>query len=318
MKLSIIVPVYNVEKYLKECLSSLMKQTLTDFEVLVVNDGCTDNSQDIIDEFVNQYPNKIVSLQKQNGGLSDARNFAIPYVKGEYIAFLDSDDYVSESCYEKLVSKMDEGYDVVVSDIEYFYEEENINSWVMKGLSDGVFESVSKRALLSPMFAWNKIYKADYFTELGNKYPVGTWYEDIPVSAPLFASTEKIGYINEVLFYYRQRSGSIMSAKQDNRVKEIFTVLKTVREKFSEAGFTNKFYDELEYLHIEHCRLYGMFRFMRSSSLESLYDESNACMNEFFPNWKKNRYIERLSLKNKFFLMTNNKLTCKLYQKIIK
>ena len=102
IKVSVIVPVYNVEAYLERCLDSLVKQTLEEIEIIVVNDGTKDNSQAIIDRYAAAYPQKVISLIKENGGLSDARNYGIPYAHGEYIGFVDSDDYVDADMYERL------------------------------------------------------------------------------------------------------------------------------------------------------------------------------------------------------------------------
>ena len=102
VKVSIIVPFYNVEKYIKKCLETLVNQTLQEIEILLVNDGSKDNSEQIAKEYCEKYPEKIIYLEKENGGLSDARNYAIPQAKGEYIAFLDSDDYVELDMYEKM------------------------------------------------------------------------------------------------------------------------------------------------------------------------------------------------------------------------
>lgn len=99
-KVSVIVPFYNVEGYIEKCLETLVNQTLKDIEIILVNDGSKDRSIDIVKKFLKQYTEKIVYLEKENGGLSDARNFAIPYAKGEYIAFLDSDDYVEKDMYQ--------------------------------------------------------------------------------------------------------------------------------------------------------------------------------------------------------------------------
>jgi len=99
-KLSVIVPVYNVEAYVEKCLRTLVEQTLEDIEIIVVNDGSTDNSKEIVQKLAKQFPEKIIYVEKENGGLSDARNYGMPYAKGEYIAFLDADDYV-----ERYVSK---------------------------------------------------------------------------------------------------------------------------------------------------------------------------------------------------------------------
>lgn len=317
MKLSIIVPMYNVEQYIQQCLDSLVVQTLHDFEVLVVDDGSTDQGSVIVDKMIEKYPNIIKQLHKKNGGLSDARNYAIPFAKGQYIAFLDSDDYVEPTLYEKLVSKMDTGYDVVVTNIEYFYENGN-PSWIMKGLTDWKCESLSKRALLSPMFAWNKIYKAKYFTQDKVQYPLNTWYEDIPVTAPIFATTNNIGYLDETLIHYRQREGSIMSVTKGKRLKEIFEIMKLVRNTFEELQLDKEYHDELEYLHIEHLRLYGMFRFIRSPLFDELYDLSDSCMEDNYPNWKQNKYVKNLSLKNRIFLKIFNKKNKFVFDKFIK
>lgn len=317
MKLSIIVPMYNVEQYIQQCLDSLVMQTLRDFEILVVNDGSTDHGSEIVDKMVEKYPNLIKQLHKENGGLSDARNYAIPFAKGEYIAFLDSDDYVDTTLYEKLVLKMDKGYDVVVTNIEYFYENGS-PSWIMKGLTDWETDSISKRALLSPMFAWNKIYKAKYFTEENYRYPLNTWYEDIPVTAPIFATTDNIGYLDETLIHYRQREGSIMSVTKGQRLKEIFSIMEMVRTTFVDLNLEKVFQNELEYLHIEHLRLYGMFRFIRSPLFDELYDLSDLCMKKNYPNWKQNKYIKNLNLKNQIFLKIFSKRNKFIFNQFIK
>ena len=104
-KVSVIVPVYNSRDYLERCLESLVNQTLPDIEIVVVNDGSPDDSQTIIDRYAEAYPDKIVSLSKENGGLSDARNFGIARATGEYIGFVDSDDFVDLDMYERLYDK---------------------------------------------------------------------------------------------------------------------------------------------------------------------------------------------------------------------
>ena len=121
VKVSVVVPVYNVEKYLDKCFNSLVKQTLKDIEIIVVNDGTKDNSQDIIDKYVKKYKN-IKAYKKTNGGLSSARNYGIKKCTGEYIAFLDSDDYVEYDMYEKLYNKaISEDFDITVCNVNYIY-----------------------------------------------------------------------------------------------------------------------------------------------------------------------------------------------------
>jgi glycosyltransferase involved in cell wall biosynthesis len=120
IKVSIIVSVYNTENYLKRCLDSLVCQTLNDIEIVIVNDGSQDNSQLIIDQYYNKYSEKIIPLIKENGGLSETRNLGLKYAKGEYISFIDSDDYVEKDMCEKMYDKgIQTESDVVCSPVTY-------------------------------------------------------------------------------------------------------------------------------------------------------------------------------------------------------
>lgn len=112
-KISIIVPVYNTEKYLKKCLDSLINQTFKDIEIVIINDGSTDNSEKIIKEYEQKYSDKIKSYKKENGGLSSARNYGISKANGEYIAFVDSDDYVDLEVFDKLKEEINKKIDLI-------------------------------------------------------------------------------------------------------------------------------------------------------------------------------------------------------------
>ena len=121
-KVSVIVPVYNVEKYIEKCANSLINQTLSDIEIIFVNDGSTDGSIQIIEQYENNFKEKVKCVSKDNGGLSSARNYGIPYATGEYIAFLDSDDYVELDMYETMYNKAKEDdFDMVECDFIWEY-----------------------------------------------------------------------------------------------------------------------------------------------------------------------------------------------------
>jgi len=305
-KLSIIIPVYNVAQYLDACFQSLLKQEVDSFEVIVVNDGSTDNSQEIIDCYTKDYPAIFKSLQKKNGGLSDARNFGVPHATGEYIAFLDSDDYVADDTYTNMIEKAFEtNADIVLGDIIYFWEDSNRTDYV-KGLYQGEVDSIQKQAMLSPLFAWNKLFKRSFYMEHELSFPINTWYEDIAVILHAFSLTEAIAYAPEGKFYYRQRSGSIMSNKNSERLFEIFSVLECVYTNFSNENKLNDFYQEIEYLFIEHILLYGQFRFHRSSLWKSLCVHGFSFVKTYFPYWRKNKYLQLLSKKRRFFVLANN------------
>ena len=313
--LSIVVPVYNVSKYLKECLDSISKQTFNDFEVILVNDGSTDNSLDILNEY-SKIDNRFKVYTKSNGGLSSARNYGMQYVTGDYLTFLDSDDYLELNTYQEMMNNLiDNNNDLVVANIKYFFED-NREGYVLKGLNEDINEITSKKALLSPMFAWNKVYKTSYFKQINKTYPEGLWYEDIPVTTLLFTNTEKIGYVDKDLYHYRQRSTSIMGTKS-SRNGEIFKILEIVINNFQERNIYDKYKDELEYLFLEHTKVYGQYRFLVQDNYQELYKQSEIFMKKYFPNYKNNKYIKYLNIKNKILLYTLNSYTMILYRKYL-
>lgn len=302
VSVSVIVPVYNVEKYLDECLSSLVNQTLSELEIIVVNDGTKDNSQSIIDHYVKQYPNKVVSLIKENGGLGDARNYGIPYAKGEYIGFVDSDDIVHLEMYEKMFNKAKlEDSDLVLCDLEYFYETSS-EKMVKEGLVQIENIDVNKTVFLSPLFAWNKLYRRSLFIESGLKYPVGLWYEDIPVTVPFFTLAKKISYVHETLIYYRQRSTSIMGSVDNPKVKDIFDIMHLCLNYFKDHNLLVTYYDELEFLFLEHLMLNGGFRFLLSHKYKDYLAFSIDTLDLNFPHWRNNKYLFTLPRRYQIYI----------------
>ncbi len=310
-KLSVVVPVYNVEKYIDKCLDSLVKQDVKDYEIIVVNDGTKDDSQKIIDEYVKKYPDIVKSYIKENGGLSDARNYGIAKASGEYITFLDSDDYIEPNTYKNMLDiAYKDNLDLVVSDLEYYHWGSNPNrSNLIKEGINRVSDDDLKNLFLSPLFSWNKIYKKELFDKLDCKYPVGLWYEDIPVTLKFFSSVDKVGYYNHVSYHYLQRSTSILGSSYNDKMYDIFVIFENVIKDFKDRNVYDKYYDELEYLFIEHFLVYGAFRFLRTDHYKDLMSKAFKFVREYFPNFRDNKYIKILGKKNEFFLRTNNNLT---------
>lgn len=319
MQISIVVPMYNVAAYIQECLESLHRQTLRDhMEVILVDDGCSDNTPEIARLYANRYPDLFRLVHKKNGGLSDARNFGLPYAQGEYVAFLDSDDWADETYYEKMLqAALRADADICLGDLEYTYTDQKKN-FRLQGLSEWPAASDQKRALLSPLFAWNKLYKRSLFADASIRFPLHLWYEDIPVTTLLLAKARRLAVMHEGVIHYRQRPGSIMSAKHDTRVLQIFSVLELMRDRFAKAGLTEEYADELCYLHVEHLRLYGMFRFIRNRCEAIGYEQSNIVLRRFYPEWRENPYLQNLSPKNRFFLNTYNPVSSLLWDFLIR
>lgn len=218
---SVIVPVYKVEKYLDKCLDSLVHQTLESLQIIVVNDGSPDGSQDIIDRYAKKYPNKIFSYIKENGGLGDARNYGMRFADGEYIAFVDSDDWVDEKMFELMYNfAVKNKNQVVISDMY------NINDGWTQGTpskgyrGDNPAPSVSDFMLncLNPAHAWGKLYYHQLL-EI-EKFPA-IWYEDMGCIPVLLSYAESIGYLQIPLYFYRQREGSITQKSNDRRTLQV-------------------------------------------------------------------------------------------------
>ncbi|MBQ6490050.1 MAG: glycosyltransferase [Solobacterium sp.] len=225
-KVSVVIPVYNVERYLKECLDSVVNQTYGNLEILAVNDGSKDGSKDILDAYALQDP-RITVLDKPNGGLSDARNYGMDHMTGEYAAFIDSDDVIDVNMIEHLLEAAEKtGSEIAVSDMEYFYEDGRTE------YSDGgqfTCTNVRKSPELIAInnSACNKLFRAELFRDV--RFPKGLWYEDLATIPVLLYKAESVVKVNEPLYRYRQRSGSIAHSA-DRRIFDIYTALDTVRD----------------------------------------------------------------------------------------
>ncbi len=244
MKVSIIVPVYNVEDYLRRCLDSLVHQTYEDIGIIVVNDGSPDHSQDIIDEYVRNYPGKVTSLIKENGGLSDARNFGLRTVNEGYVMFVDSDDYVEKDYVKRAVEVLEkDGSDMAVFGYVQDYMETGTEEVIPLRI-EGVHCLKDDPYILAdtPNAAWNKIYKVSLFKDNGIEFPKGLIYEDLATTPRLLTLAKKVSYFNEPLYRYQVgRPGQIMGKVRDDviRVGELLVAY------FKERGLFETYYEEL-------------------------------------------------------------------------
>ena len=292
MKVSVIVPVYNVEKYLEKCLDSLVNQTLKDIEIIVVNDGTKDNSQEIIDKYTKKYPKKVKGFIKENGGLSSARNYGLKYAKGEYIAFIDSDDYVELDMFEKMYNKaINNNYDIVVCDtIEV--DEKNGNK-VYKKSNFNYSNNDIKNYIIAPPMACTRLYKINIFDEI--IFEEGIFYEDLNLIPSLVLKTDSIGFVEEGLYYYLQRSGSIMKQKQFN--EKLLDIFKVLQKNYDLLN--NKYPKEVEYLYITHLLRTTSMRFLDYKDSNKYLERINNEIKDKFPDWRKNKYYKKSSIKLK-------------------
>lgn len=217
---SVIIPIFNVEQFVADCLDSVTSQTHDEIEIILVDDGSTDNSGKIADAYAMK-DKRIRVVHKKNGGLSDARNAGLKIAKGDYIMFVDSDDYVDKEFVAIALQNIKvHGADIVC--FRFTYVAAGVETKISSTNTNQDYKWYSNIAAIKDSFslggalkvnAWNKIYKRDLFIENNITYPVGRLHEDNLTTYKLMYFANKVVYINKTLLFYRQRPGSIMKDK---------------------------------------------------------------------------------------------------------
>lgn len=313
-KVSVIVPIYNVEKYLEKCINSLLSQTLEDIQIILVNDGSKDNSGNIAKEYEKNNKNRIIYVEKENGGLSDARNYGLKYATGDFIAFLDSDDYIEKNAYEEMYNKaIEENADYVECD--FIWEFPN------KIRVDKQYPYKNKKEMLSfvRVVAWNKLIKRQLIIDNNLEFPKGLRYEDIEFTYKLIPFVNKFAYVDKPFIHYVQREGSIANV-QNERTAEIFTVLDNVIEFYKKNNIYEKYRDELEYNYARYLlcsSLKRMCKIKDKTIRKKLLTENWERLNSNFPNWKENVILKTVNIGKNKYMRTVNKSTYKIYSKIL-
>lgn len=254
MKLSIIVPVYKVEEYLGECVDSLLSQTIDDYEVILVDDGSPDNSGKIADEYAAVNPDMIRVLHIDNGGQGRARNFALDIAKGDFVGFVDSDDWVTHDMYEKMYTRAAEtGADVVVCDfMERFAD--GRESMLPASLQDNWLGSAGSSC--------NKIFRRSLVGEL--RFPVGLWYEDFYFSAVMLLRSKHTEFIAEPLYIYRRGQESTMHNNNAAKNLDMLTIMDMLEKEMVPAGYK----DDFEFFLVNHVLLDSISRLAKQDAPE--------------------------------------------------
>ncbi len=311
-KISVIVPMYNVENYIRKCLESLVNQTLDDIEIIVVDDGSRDLGKNIVKEYVETY-NNVKYYKKENGGLSDARNFGMKYATGEYIAFLDGDDYIDKKAYEKMYEKAKkEDSDIVECNFYWVYGRRK------KKDIGKQYEAKSEIIEKARVVAWNKLYKREMLEEAKIEFPKGLQYEDVEFFYKLVPYIEKVSFVKEPLIYYVQRNGSISNSKNE-KTKDIFTVLDNVISFYKKKNFYDKYKEELEYTYTRLLLCSSLKRITKIKKKDvkiDLLNETWVNLNKTFPNWKENQILNTNLNSKKRYMKSVNRFTYRIYAKI--
>ena len=244
MKLSVIVPIFNTEKYLRRCVDSLLAQTLAQpFEIILVNDGSTDGSQAILDEYATVWPDRIRTLAVENGGQGRARNLGIELARGDYLGFVDSDDWVDPRLYAALLDKLEtEQADLAICGVLNCYDD---------GSTEQPMLWREGRAVAAAGSACNKLFRRDLVGAV--RFPEGRlWYEDFAFSAKLLMRSRKTVIVPEPLYFYRIGHSSTMTNQNAKKNLDLLPIMEDIRSDMETVGASE---DDFSYLVLNHVLL---------------------------------------------------------------
>lgn len=314
-KVSVIVPVYNTEKYLRRCLNSLVNQTIEDIEIIVINDCSPDNSKEILKEYEKKYKDKIkVFHNKTNKGIGYNRNYGIKKATGEYIGFVDSDDYLDIDNLEKMYNfAKNNDVDLVICNLKKV----DINGKVLG------YEEIQKFDLTnikkSPEILLNinlgpanKLFSKEIFKDKNNRFPINLKYEDLAILPKLICDAKKIGFVEDSFYNYVIHEESETTTVD----KRVFDVLKVM----DQVNFYLKKYD-FPQIYLEFLNIRTLFRY----TLQQKKQKDNNVKYEFvnqafkyldknFPNWRKNKIYKKRNILKR--TIEQSKLLTKLYIRI--
>lgn len=295
--ISIIIPAYNAELYLVKCLNSLVKQTKKEIEVIIVDDGSQDRTEEIARKYEKKYPDIIKVISQENQGQSVARNNGIAMATGKYIAFVDCDDYVDEKMFEILYNKaIENDYDVVASNVNCVYPQKNIIIDSGVKINSTSLTKEDKNDLLLNMYTvvWNKIYKRELFDNKELLFEPGIWFEDVLFLYKMIPFLNSIAYVEDSLYQYIQRENSLTYTYSD-KLLDINKMLEKLLIFYNEKNL-EEYNAEIEYIYARYMFATFIKRLAKSKDkkkFEEGIEFAKKNVNEKFPNYKNNIYLKK-------------------------
>lgn len=285
VKVSVIVPVYNSEKYLKKCIDSLVNQTLKDIEFIVINDGSSDGSDEIIRSFDDK---RIKYYKRKNHGIGATRNFGIDKACGEFIGFVDSDDYIEPDMFEKMYNEcMNNNLDIVICD---HYQEFGNKVDIIKFNNFGITTLFDSPNLLLDLnlAPWNKLYKSSLLDKI-TYFPVGVKYEDTPWVAYMLYKANRIGKINMCLYHYVVHKNSETTVI-DYRVFDIFKITDIIIDNLTDEVIKSSVNDLVIYLITKYTI---SMRYIKDKKFRDKFIRDAFCyLNEKIPSFRNSSYFK--------------------------
>lgn len=306
-EISVIIPVYNVERYLDKCVSAILAQSYTDFELILVDDGSTDQSGAMCDRYAERHE-AVRVIHQQNKGLGGARNTGIENATGEYLLFLDSDDFVHPDLLKRCAEHVQRhDCDMVFFDqVAVFDNGARGAVYSCPVQADELLVNDDLRSLVFFSGACNRIFRRTLFTDTGVRFPEHVWYEDLRTISKLMPSVKSAFYdAAEPLYFYLQRPGSIMHTPDFPRiVNERIAAVAEIIRYYKEQGLFDAYRAELEFLWLFHGYFLPVREMQAMSPTFSKYAEQlrERLLNEF-PNARQNCYIDKLMNARERFLL---------------
>ena len=307
-KLSVIIPVYNVEDYIAKCLDSVVglgRQRLAadrepGYEVIIVNDGTQDRSAEIAESYVRKCPGFVRLISIENSGQGQARNVGIDAAAGEFLYFIDSDDYLIPGGMEELLALTEQDFDICIFD-SIAVNTEGRELKYMAGCKRQEKLSLEEypELLLEGPDVWNKLFRRSLFTDHDIRFTPRVWFEDLRTVQKLYAFTDRICYVPRALHRYVQRPGSVTNTQKARRNLEIIPAVEELIDFYKTQGRYEELKDVLEYLAF-HCI------FLTSSVRVNLADWKRRVQEELmqdflqkFPDYRQNPYVKNMCLQHK-------------------
>ena len=238
MKLSIIIPVYNTEQTLGRCINSVLQSSLNNFEIILINDGSTDNSANICESYKNNYPQQIQVIHQKNQGLSAARNAGLDISKGQYVTFIDSDDYISKDLYCHLLEQLNVNHNIDLLEYSLVKEAQN-NTEILFNFKDSIYRNHRsywiKTHAYTHAFAWNKIYKRELFKEL--RYPIGKKFEDVWLLPRIIQKCQTIATTSCGYYHYDYNPHGITATADGMALQDLLNAHLKVFEQYQNADY---------------------------------------------------------------------------------
>lgn len=293
---SIIVPVYNIAEYLPKCIDSVLSQTSQDYELLLVDDGSPDTSGTICDDYASRYPDKIRVIHQPNGGAGAARNQGIRLSQGEYILFLDGDDYWEPNLLADLQTAMKSHN----ADLYLFGAKVEKDGKPQGELHEHIPCGELCNAQSHPelffgiMAPWNRAYRRSLFLENGIEFASKVWYEDIRVVTKINTVAKSALRLPGAYYHYLQRDGSSMNNKNLHRNREIIYAFDDMRQWFHSHKLEPLYGRELSHLALEHLYVTATVRVLQIDRRSELIEEFRSYMQTHFPDYAQSPYLPLL------------------------